>query len=87
MRFPALFLTAALSAAIGPDRDRSNPGTWYVLPTPAPRATATAAAAAAAAELLKGSAIKFWLGATATTVNAHTKMQANIRAWARTRKS
>ena len=37
-------------------------------------------------ELLKGSAIKFWLGATATTVNAHTKMQANIRAWARTRK-
>jgi hypothetical protein len=33
-------------------------------------------------ELLKGSAIKFWLGATKTTVVAHTDMQANIRAWA-----
>ena len=33
-------------------------------------------------ELLKGSAIKFWLGATDATVKAHTQMQANIRAWA-----
>ena len=34
-------------------------------------------------ELLKGSAIKFWLGATKATVLAHTKMQSNIREWAR----
>ena len=33
-------------------------------------------------ELLKGSAVKFWLGATQATVAAHTRMQANIREWA-----
>lgn len=38
-------------------------------------------------ELLKGSTIKFWLGATGATVKAHTQMQANIQAWARSRKS
>ena len=37
-------------------------------------------------ELLKGSAIKFWLGATSVTENAHAQMQANIREWARARK-
>ena len=36
-------------------------------------------------ELLKGSAIKFWLSATRATVEAHTLMQANIRAWASAR--
>lgn len=33
-------------------------------------------------ELLKGSAVKFWLGATTATVKAHKQMQANIQAWA-----
>ena len=36
-------------------------------------------------ELLKGSAIKFWLGATEATVVAHTNMQTNIRRWAEAR--
>ena len=36
-------------------------------------------------ELLKGSAIKFWCHATRATVEAHTLMQSNIRAWANSR--